>query len=161
MGSLRSLVTAVAVAVLPLFPAPASAAEPHAHGSASAPAKLQLDHGRKWPTDEALRRGMGAIHELVHKAPAALHKGTAKAEAYAELGGRIEREAGRIVAECKLAPQADEQLHLVIAEIVAGTDAMKGAKLSAEGRGGLVKVAGALRNYGRFFDHPGWVAAAR
>jgi hypothetical protein len=104
---------------------------------------------------------MSAIHELVHGAPAALHKGTAKAEAYAELGGRIEREVGRIVAECKLTPQADEQLHLVIADIVAGADAMKGAKLSAEGRGGLVKVAGALRNYGKFFDHPGWVAPAR
>jgi hypothetical protein len=38
---------------------------------------------------------------------------------------------------------------------------MKSAKLSAEGRGGLVKVAGALRNYGTFFDHPGWEAPAR
>ena len=139
----------------------AHAADPHGLSGAGAPGRLQLDHGKKWPTDEALRRGMSAINELVHRAPAALHKGTAKTEAYAGLGARIEREVGRIVAKCRLAPDADAQLHLVITDMIAGANAMKGEKLSAEGRGGLARIAGALRTYDSYFDHPGWITAVR
>ena len=41
-------------------------AEPanHDHG-ASAPHKIELNAGRKWATDEALRKGMTAIRTLV------------------------------------------------------------------------------------------------
>lgn len=133
----------------------AFAADAHSHGHSAAPAKLQLDHGKKWATDEPLRRGMAAIHAIVQGAPAPLHKATASPEAYAPVGSRIEAEVGRIVAECKLPPEADAQLHLVIAEIVAGADAMKGAKSPAAGRSGLVKVDTALRTYAKYFSPSG------
>ena len=132
------------------------AADPYHHGHDAPAAKLQLDHGKKWKTDEPLRRGMVAIRETVHGAPAPLHKGTAKPEAYAEVGNRVEAEVGRIVKECKLPPEADAQLHLVIADVIAGADAMKGAKDAKAGRAGLVRVDGALKAYGNHFDHPGW-----
>lgn len=132
------------------------AATEHQHGQGAAPAKLQLDHGKKWKTDEPLRRGMASIREIVHGAPAPLHKGTAKPEAYAEVGSRVEADVGRIVKECKLPPEADAQLHLVIADVIAGADAMKGAKDAKSGRAGLVKVDGALKSYAKHFDHPGW-----
>ena len=134
----------------------ALAADAHSHGHGRGAATLQLDHGRKWATDEPLRRGMTAIRAIVQGSPAALHKATANPEAYAPVGQRIEAEVGRIVAECKLPPAADAQLHLLIAEIVAGADAMKGAKSAAAGRYGLVKVDTALRTYARYFDPPGW-----
>ena len=35
---------------------PGLAVEPHAHGDKAAVVKLQLNHGKKWQTDEALRR---------------------------------------------------------------------------------------------------------
>jgi len=132
------------------------AADPHQHGHDAAPMKLQLDHGKKWKTDEALRRGMSSIRETVHGAAAPLHKGTAKPEAYAELGNRVEADVGRIVKECKLPPEADAQLHVVVAELIAGADAMKSAKDGKAGRAGLVKVDGALKSYATYFDHPGW-----
>jgi hypothetical protein len=132
------------------------AADPHHHGHDAPAAKLQLDHGKKWKTDEPLRRGMASIRETVHGAPAALHKGTAKPEAYAEVAGRVEADVGRIVKECKLPPEADAQLHIVIADVIAGADAMKGAKDAKAGRAGLIKVDGALKSYARYFDHPGW-----
>jgi hypothetical protein len=99
---------------------------------------------------------MAAIRETVRGAPAPLHKGTAPPGEYATLGNRIEAEVGRIVKDCKLPPAADAQLHLVVADLVAGADAMKGAKDGKAGRAGLVKVNGALESYARYFDHPGW-----
>ena len=134
----------------------ALAADPHSHGHDAAPAKLQLDQGKKWATDDPLRKGMTSIREAVHGAPAPLHKATAKPEAYAELGNRVEAQVGVIVKECKLPAAADAQLHIVVADLVAGADAMKGAKTAKAGQAGLIKVDGALKNYGRYFDHPGW-----
>lgn len=157
---MKTLATLAAVGAFALSAAAYSpailAADEHAHGHGAAPMKLQLDHGKKWKTDEALRRGMSSIRESVHGAPAPLHKGTAKPEAYAEVGNRVEADIGRIVKECKLPPEADAQLHIVVAELVAGADAMKGAKDAKAGRAGLVKVDGALKSYARYFDHPGW-----
>ena len=146
---------AFALSAAALSPAILAATE-HQHGHGEAPAKLQLDHGKKWKTDEPLRRGMTSIRDAVHGAPAPLHKGTAKPEAYAEVAGRIEADVGRIVKECKLPPDADAHLHIVVAEVIAGADAMKAARDGKAGRAGLVKVDGALKSYGKYFDHPGW-----
>jgi hypothetical protein len=158
--SLKTLTTllatgAFALSAAALSPAIQAAAE-HQHGQGAAPVKLQLDHGRKWKTDEPLRRGMTSIRETVHGAPAPLHRGTARPEAYAEVGNRVEADVGRIVKECKLPPEADAQLHLVIADVIAGADAMKGAKDAKAGRAGLIMVDGALKSYARYFDQPGW-----
>jgi hypothetical protein len=84
------------------------------------------------------------------------HAGTAYPTVYAALGARVETPAGRIVAECKLEPKADAMLHLVIADLLAGADAMKTAKSGREGREGLLKVASALDAYGRYFDDAGY-----
>jgi hypothetical protein len=151
--ALALLIAATAVAAHPLS---VRAADPHQHGHDTPAAKLQLDHGKKWRTDEPLRRGMDSIRKAVHGAPAPLHKGTASAADYAPLGNRVEAEVGRIVKECKLPPAADAQLHIVVADLLAGADAMKSAKDAKAGRAGLVKVDGALEAYGKHFDHPGW-----
>jgi hypothetical protein len=157
---LKTLTTLLATGAFALSAAALSpailAATEHQHGHGETPAKLQLDHGKKWKTDEPLRRGMTSIRETIHGAPAPLHKGTAKPEAYAEVASRVEADVGRIVKECKLPPEADAQLHLVIADVIAGADAMKGAKDAKAGRAGLIKVDGALKAYAKHFDHPGW-----
>lgn len=133
----------------------ARAAESHAHApGAAASSELRLDDGRKWATDLPLRRGMAEIRQVVTGAPAMAHAGTAYPTVYAALGKRVEAPVGRIVAECKLEPKADAMLHLVIADLVAGADAMKAAKSGPEGRGGLLKVAAALDAYGKYFDDP-------
>jgi hypothetical protein len=157
MQSIRTLAAAGVFALCTsALPPPALSADSHAHGHEAALATLQLDQGRKWATDDALRKGMASIRGSVQGAPAPLHKGTARPEAYADLGSRIEADVGRIVKDCKLPPAADAQLHLLIADVVAGADALKGATTAKAGQAGLVKVEAALRNYGKFFDHPGW-----
>jgi hypothetical protein len=152
---LHRLATAVATTALATSllagPAIAQAAGPHSHGAGTLHA-LNLDHGRQWPTDEPLRAGMGRIRSLVEPALGAAKAGALPAARYGELASRIEAEVGTIVADCKLEPQADAMLHLVIAEVVEGADAMAGNDPAQ----GLVRVATALNEYGRYFDHPGF-----
>ena len=136
------MITRIAIAfaaALALGGAAFAAEEHHPHGAAEA--KLVLDQGRKWQTDAPLRKGM----ENIRTAMASGGKYAAKAE-------RVNAEVAYIVQNCKLPPDADAQLHLVIAELMAGAEAMQGE----HARGGAERVTKALNAYGEFFDHPGW-----
>ncbi len=133
---------AIALAFALAFAGPAAAAEaPHEHGHGTGEARLVLDHGRKWQTDAPLRKGMENIRAVLATRQ--------KPEALAEL---INAEVAYIVQNCKLPEEADAQLHLLIAELLAGADAMKGE----HPREGAERVARALDRYGELFDHPGW-----
>ena len=136
------------------FAAGAAAPAAHAHDEAGG-AKLALDHGKKWGTDAPLRQGMASIRTLAADGVTKAHAGKMTRAQYTELARKVELEVAGIVTNCKLEPQADAMLHLVIAGIGEGTDAMAGkGKLAPEQ--GLVRVAGAVNEYGRFFDHPGY-----
>lgn len=152
-----SLTAAVAAAAMvAALGAPALAqAGTHDHGAA-APHKLTLNQGRKWSTDEPLRAGMGRIRGLVEAQLGAAHAGQLTPAQYRELSTQVETEVGGIVANCKLEPKADAMLHLVIADIGAGTDAMAGKDAKVRPALGLVKVAQAVNQYGSHFDHPGF-----
>jgi uncharacterized protein with PIN domain len=153
------LTTAVAAAALAAAlggPALAQTAT-HDHGAA-APHRLTLNQGHRWATDEPLRAGMGRIRGLVEPQLAAAHAGKLTPVQYRELATQVETEVGGIVANCKLEPKADAMLHLVIADIGAGTDTMAGKDAKTRPALGLVKVAQAVNQYGRHFDHPGFKA---
>jgi hypothetical protein len=49
----------------------------------------------------------------------------------------------------------DAQLHLVLAEIMHGSSAMKGQEKGVPSQAGAEKIVGALDAYSRHFDHPG------
>ena len=61
-----------------------------------------------------------------------------------------------MVANCKLGTQADEQLHIIIADLLAGAEQMAGKVKQAKRMDGAVKVIGALDNYSKYFDDPGF-----
>ncbi len=154
----RTLLAAPAAAAalaLALSAAALAQTAAHDHGAA-APHKLTLNQGHKWATDAPLRAGMGRIRGLVEPQLAAAHAGKLTPAQYGELATRIETEVGGIVANCKLEPKADAMLHLVIADIGAGTDAMAGKDATARPALGLVEVARAVNQYGSHFDHPGF-----
>jgi hypothetical protein len=58
MFTTRLLMSGLIAFGLASAPTGVVAAEPHAHAATE---KIRLDNGKKWPTDEALRRGMGEI----------------------------------------------------------------------------------------------------
>lgn len=142
------------IAALALGALPASAAE-HDHGHGHGPATLQLDHGKKWPTDEALRRNMTAMAAALAPKVPAVHQGSLAASDYGKLGQAIEGHVGQIIAQCKLAPEADAMLHLVVAELLGAADVLQG-RAAGQPAAAVHKAVGALNDYGRHFDHPDW-----
>lgn len=129
-------------------------AETHRHDHGGAPGQLTLNAGKKWPTDAPLRTGMENIRETMAHSLHGIHEGKLSGQKYGELARKVNAEVGHIVANCKLAPEADAQLHLVIADIVEGVEAMEGK--ARKRQSGAVKVVSALEKYGAYFDHPGW-----
>ena len=147
---------AFAMALMLGLPAQAQTAA-HDHG-AGAPHELSLNQGQKWGTDAPLRKGMENLRGLVAPQLEAAHAGQLKADQYRQLAGKVEHEVAFIVKNCKLAPAADDQLHLVIADIGAGVDAMNGKTAGASPTDGLLKVTQALNQYQTYFNHPGFRA---
>lgn len=143
------------LAALSLSALPAVAADHehdhHGHG----PDKLQLNQGKKWPTDEALRRNMAAMSTDFSTRVHAIHEGKLSAEEYAALGKGIEGRIADIIAQCKLAPDADAMLHLVVADLLAAADVMQG-KAKGKPDAAAHQAVTALNDYGRHFEHPGW-----
>ena len=152
---IRQAVLATAVALA--FGAPALAAgDAHEHGHGAQEAKLVLNHGKKWQTDEPLRQGMGNIRAALAKDVKAIHANKATPQQYQALAKRVEGEIAGIVRNCKLEPEADAQLHLVIAELMSGAEAMQGKEKGVKPRAGAERVAKALNAYGEHFEHAGW-----
>ncbi len=131
--------------------------ESHAlHGDASHAhhtARLTLDEGRKWATDEALRTGMQSIRDMTAAAAAAAHGGVDAAQA-AQLGAGVEGRVNDLIAHCRLAPGADAVLHVLIGDLLRGASLMKTEAGATEG---LAVMLNALDHYPRYFDHAGWV----
>lgn len=133
----------------------ALAANPPSHdGHAAGIPELTLNQGSKWQTDDALRQGMAAIRETMAQSLGSMHTGTYSPAQYATLASALEGQVDGITQNCRLPPDADAQLHVVLAGILEGIDGLKsdGARVP-----GAVKVLRALVAYGSYFDHPGWV----
>jgi hypothetical protein len=126
----------------------------HSHGTA-APAQLTLNNGQKWVTDDNLRLGMSRIRDALATELPAIRAGKTTVKQYRSLAKKTHAQIEFMVQNCKLEPQADAQLHLLLADVSAGADAMQARKASAAHQG-AEQIAHALENYDAYFDHPGW-----
>jgi hypothetical protein len=75
---------------------------------------------------------------------------------YESIADQIKKETDSIFKNCKLEAKADANLHLILAQILAGVNEMKSGKTVTDRQMGAHKVATALGQYGEYFDHPGW-----
>jgi hypothetical protein len=147
---------AIAAALALAFAAPAIGSDVHSQEHGAGEPKLVLNHGKKWPTDAPLRQGMGNIRNALAKEVKAIHAGKATPKQYEALAQKLTTEVAGIVQNCKLEPEADEQLHIVIAELMGGAEAMEGKAQGVTRQAGAERVAKALNAYGEHFDHAGW-----
>lgn len=135
----------------------AGSTDSHHHGHHSAePGKLQLNAGKQWASDAALRQTMDHINQAMAKALPEMNKFSN--EQYQTLAATVNQEIAYAVKQCKLEPKSDAMLHLVIADMLAGAQAMEG-KAPGTRHDGAVQVLEALKEYGKYFQHPGWQAA--
>lgn len=132
----------------------ARAADEHSHDAAHG--TLMLDNGQKWATDAPLRLAMSRISKSLNAKLPAIHTDKLGAADYIALGKSIDSDVVYMVNNCKLPPDADAMLHLVLADIVHGSEAMQGKIPGTKARAGAVKIIQALSSYDKYFDHPGW-----
>ena len=131
----------------------------HDHDHGDVPFELQLDNGQKWAIDPPLRKAMDDINDAMRTSLDAIHQDRLPAEEYAALATQVNEGIAYMVANCELPPDADAQLHVVIAQLMAGSEKMAGNS-DAAARDGAVQVLGALDAYAQYFDHAGFVPAA-
>jgi len=129
----------------------------HAHDlEGHAATTLTLNNGTKWPTDASLRQGMTNIKAALLPQWPAIHENTLKASQYRVLAKQTNTQIGFMVTNCKLSPDADAQLHLIIADLGVAAEAMAGHDQKLSRREGAMRLQHALKTYGEFFDHPNW-----
>lgn len=147
----------LATAALALgFSTLAMAQETHSHGPDAAVLELTLNAGQRWATDEHLRKAMGRIRSGMNASLQDIHQSQLADASFGALAEMVNAEVGYMVSNCKLEPRADAQLHLLIAKLLEGADAMAGKRTQVKRQQGAVTVIGALENYGTYFDDPGW-----
>ena len=152
----QQLITTVVLAACLSTGAQTALAQDHHSHHDKASAQLTLNNGKKWATDDNLRKGMSRIRDELTAELPAIHSGKAPAEQYHALAKKVNEQVEFMVQNCKLDEDADAMLHLVITEIIAGADAMSDQKNSKARRHGAEKIVHALENYGTYFEHPGW-----
>lgn len=110
-----------------------------------------LPAGQKWPTDEPLRQAMSRIRSAAEPVAVAYeHKqlSASDAQGFATL---VDENVAYIVANCKLEPQADAALHVIIAHMLTATASMKKDPAADSG---VPQVMNALHHYEMTFDQP-------
>jgi hypothetical protein len=135
-----------------------AASDSHDHGAAKH--KIELNAGKKWATDDPLRQGMNGIKTVAATTLPLAHAGKATDADYDKFGKEVTAQVTHIVQNCKLDPKADEQLHVVIGDLMAGVEIAEGKQQGKKRASGVVKVVQALNTYGKYFDHPGWKPVA-
>jgi hypothetical protein len=152
---------AICIAALALGAAvPAYATSPHsheaAHAASPAQGRLSFDQGRKWSTDEALRRHMEEIRAALAQRREAILDDKLTSRDERALAETIENRVAAILTDCKLEPRADANLHLIVADLVQAADILQG-KSRLPRRTGATLAVRATQMYATYFDHPGWV----
>ncbi len=159
-NTLACAVTLCAVASGSAF---AQAVDAHAHdqhdshsGHQAQSATLNLNQGERWQTDEPLRKGMLEIRQAVEKAGTDSGTGELSALQAEELTLALDGSVDFIIEQCKLEPEADANLHVILAEILSASGALKSEPHAEDA---LARIHGALENYAHYFNHPDWAAA--
>lgn len=143
----------LAACLASLVPAQARQSHGHDHGHAEHAVKeIELDHGRRWATDAPLRAGMERIRAAVETATAQ-DLDQAKAQA---LSASVEDGIAFMVRNCRLQPEADANLHVLLGRLAAAATAVKANPRAPDG---LPRMLEAIEAYPRYFDHPGWQAS--
>jgi hypothetical protein len=138
-------------ALLSAMVATAAPTQGHAH-HAPPPSAEQAKQApaQRWATDAPLREGMHGIRTAV-EALAHYEMGHMGPEQAAGLAADIQSHVRDIIANCKLAPEADAALHAIIAPLMQNAAALQADPKKLEA---IPPMRDALAEYARLFDDP-------
>jgi hypothetical protein len=116
-----------------------------------------LNHGKKWETDETLRRGMENIRQAMIASQQDIEKERLGAQDYQRLAIAVNKNVADMLKNCKLSKGADSAFHLVVLnDLTQSAELMRTAQKIQLQRVGALGVLQSLHNYGEYFQHPGW-----
>lgn len=116
-----------------------------------------VTHGKKWETDEALRLGMENIRQAMAANQEGIERERLSAQEYQQLAEALDKYVADIVKNCNLTKKADAAFHaVVLADLTQSTKLMRTSTKTQAQRVGALGVMQSLRNYGEYFQHPGW-----
>lgn len=120
------------------------------HQQDDAHAMPPLDQGQPWATDAPLVQGMERIRDAVNGAAA---RPALDADSAAALARTVREQVDFLIANCRLEPDADATLHVFIGQFLGAAAALERDPASAKG---LPQLQETLREYPKYFAHPGW-----
>lgn len=113
---------------------------------------LQLNNGSQWQTDAPLRKAMATLRKDIHPLMSEIHQDQLGADRYTALAVSVNDQVTYMIEHCQLEGDADAQLHLIIADLMAAANALHGKDQSQARRDGAIRVVGALNNYATYFE---------
>jgi len=126
--------------------------EAHAHED-HASSGLSLNNGVQWETDAVLRHEMMEIRAAVENVAPTFDAGQLALAQAQQLSATVRGSVNTMIAQCELEPEADANLHSILAVLLAGAAALESSPMSSEGVPALKE---ALQAYGQYFNHTGW-----
>ena len=117
-----------------------------AHGADGAPVAAP-PNGQLWPTDEPLRAGMARIQVAIEQASAEVQP--LSRDSAGRLAGTVEENVAYIVKNCRLPPEPDAALHVLIGRLMNAANQLK-AEPAAETA--VSELDAILRDYRSTFD---------
>ena len=146
------LLSIISLAIMVPLKAEISPMDHHSHNEQAMPV-LKLDQGKKWSIDKPLRQGMESINAAVKNSLGAFHSDSLTTQEAVKLSKHINDQVSFLISNCKLTPQADETLHVLIGDLLSGADKLSKEPLSSQG---LPVIVEALHLYPRYFEHSEW-----
>lgn len=129
------------------------AAHAHANGHDQAAAPV-LAVGQRWATNASLRAAMNRIRESVAMRLPAYHQDDLQAAEADALAAEVKRDIQSMIANCRLAPEPDAALHVLIGRMMGALDALHANPASTHGMPQLVSV---VNDYQSMFEHAGYL----
>jgi hypothetical protein len=130
---------------------PETAAQQHEHAGHAAATTLPA--GQLWATDVPLRSAMTRIRSAVERSQSAYEQGRLQPESAKALAAAVEADVQYMVENCRLEPEPDAALHVLIGRMMGAAGVLREDPGSPEG---VAELAAVLHDYGATFDHPGW-----
>lgn len=128
-------------------------AQEHEHDNQTHKLELELNHGKRWTIDESLHTGMTSLKREIEVSLEAIHNNQFSAVQYQELAGSLNDHLNFLFKNCKLEPQADAQLHILLAKIMGGVEQIKSNDNQKQG---VVLIIQSLQEYPVYFEDSNW-----
>lgn len=151
MKKILLILSIIAIASTHFYAAAAQSQHQHKHGDQLP--NIALNNGEKWEIDESLHIGMSGIKQAMQDNIDSIHNKQFSDSEYVELADVLNKEMNYMFTHCQLPPQADAQLHILLARIAQGIEHMKHEENK---RDGAVKVIVSLKDYPKYFNDPQW-----